>query len=243
MDTKNRRSRSDPSISLREAVEKISILYEKESRNDITFSLAMKHLGYKPKSGPGIVLIADMRKYGLLEYKGAGPNKMVVVSGIAESILHPGSPTKSLDLQKAALMPLIHADLWENHRRSTDENISYYLTTKRNYSEKAAKALIKRYRETIDFAGLSKDIKSEVVPKVSEEVTSNGEGEMTARVQPAETDAKPSAYTLYASLGINKQATAILPTPMTMEKWERIKAIFDAQIKLILEETDQKESK
>jgi len=242
MDTKNRRSRSDPSISLKEAVEKISILYEKEHRNNITFSLAMKHLGYKPKSGPGIVLIADMRKYGLLEYKGSGPDKMVVVSDMAESILHPGSPTKSLDLKKAALMPLIHADLWENYRGATDENISFYLTTKRDYSEKAVKALIKKYRETIDFAGLSKDIKSEVVSKVSEEVTSVGEGGRAARMQPAETVTEPSAYTLYASLGINKQATVVLPTPMTMEKWERIKAIFDAQIELILGETDQKES-
>src|SRR3954452_16984189 len=107
------RSPSFPFISLREALERARAFYEAEQRNAARPETAAAHWGYSPKSSGGKQTIAALRAFGLLE-----GDTLVKLSGRALRILlddREGSEERSRLVQQAALMPPIHARLWERY--------------------------------------------------------------------------------------------------------------------------------
>jgi hypothetical protein len=59
-----------PSVSLRDAVSRVTLIYEAEGTNDMTNEVAVKHMGYSSLSGTSMSTLAALKKYGLLEGRG-----------------------------------------------------------------------------------------------------------------------------------------------------------------------------
>ena len=64
------RSPQYPSIGLKEAVEKITAVYNKDYQNPIPRSVAAKHMGYDSLHGKALGVLSTLAKFGLLEGRG-----------------------------------------------------------------------------------------------------------------------------------------------------------------------------
>jgi len=67
---KKNRSPGYPGISLPVAIERIRSVVNTEPHNEMSAKSAAIHLGYKGVSGASLTMIADMRRYGLLDGRG-----------------------------------------------------------------------------------------------------------------------------------------------------------------------------
>src|ERR1700724_1000514 len=103
------RSPSYPAIGLRDAVEKIRLVYAKDYQNKIPRDIVAKHMGYQSLNGKSLGVLAAVSKYGLLEGRG-DENR---VSDLALQIIahEPGSPERSQAIVEAAGRPELFAEL------------------------------------------------------------------------------------------------------------------------------------
>src|SRR3989442_6142805 len=75
--TRGLRSPNFPIVSLKEAIEKVRVLYDKDRRSPMTPSVVLEHLGYaRKKSGTAGRVVSALRQFGLLDiengmYKGS----------------------------------------------------------------------------------------------------------------------------------------------------------------------------
>ena len=85
--SKKRRERSPsyPSIDLETAIQKLKIVYDQESRHPVPISAILEHWKYGPKSSYGLVTLAALLKYGLLEDQRSGIDRVAKVSQILGS--------------------------------------------------------------------------------------------------------------------------------------------------------------
>src|SRR5690242_18308000 len=116
--SKKQRTRSPayPSISLKEALPKASIIWNKALRHYVGVDDCVKFWGLDPNSGVGHSALSALKKYGLLEEQGRTNTREVKLTEFAiKLIFNPDtqSPEYRDGLKKAALSPVINADLWE----------------------------------------------------------------------------------------------------------------------------------
>ncbi len=144
------RSPSYPVISLREAVDKIKQVYEKDYQNKLARVLVAEHMGYRSLNGKSLGVLSAVSKYGLLEGRGDAN----WVSDLALSIIaHPsGSPERATALVEAARRPELFASLDAKFQdgRASDAAIRSYLLTQK-FIPSAADLAIRSYRETKQF--------------------------------------------------------------------------------------------
>lgn len=121
--------------------------------------------GYSPKSSSINSVVGALNQYGLLEDEGAGDSRRVKLSALGEAILldkRPDSKARKGALVRAALSPKVFQELWEQYQTGdVDEGtLQYDLTLGRKtsgkapFSETAALDVARKYRETLEFAGL-----------------------------------------------------------------------------------------
>ena len=157
---KKGRSPSYPAISLKIAIEKASMLYQKEGRHATPTGTALSDIGYSATSGAGIVALAALKKFGLVEDEGSGKDRVVKLTDLAlDIILCPDddSSGKIQAIQHAALNPPVHSELWKEFDGSlpSPANLRHTLIRKRNFTDIGANEFIRQLQETIDFAKLS----------------------------------------------------------------------------------------
>ena len=72
--SKKTRSPAYPGINLEIAVKRAKGLYDRERRNAVSFSVAVGYWGFGAKSSGGLVSVAAMKSFGLIEEveRGAG---------------------------------------------------------------------------------------------------------------------------------------------------------------------------
>src|SRR5258708_17280753 len=72
--SKKMRSPAYPGINLEIALKRGRGLYDRERRNPVAFPVAVSYWGFGPKSSGGLVSIAAMKSFGLIEEveRGAG---------------------------------------------------------------------------------------------------------------------------------------------------------------------------
>lgn len=144
------RSPSYPSISLREAVEKIQRVYAKDYQNAISRELVAQHMGYQGINGKSLGILAAIGKYGLLEGRG---NESRVSDLAVLIIAHPpGSPDRRLALMAAADRPELFAELDAKFGggKGSDQAIRAYLLTQK-FIPAGADLAIRAYRDTKRF--------------------------------------------------------------------------------------------
>jgi hypothetical protein len=144
------RSPSYPSISLREAVEKIERVYNEDYQNALPRSLVAQHMGYQGINGKSLGILAAVAKYGLLEGRGDQSR----VSDLAVRIIAhpPRSQERQLALAEAAARPELFAELDARFvgGKGSDQAIRAYLLTQK-FIPAGADLVIRAYRDTKRF--------------------------------------------------------------------------------------------
>ena len=148
------RSPSFPFIGLREALDRARAFYEAEQRNAARPETAAAHWGYSAKSSGGKQTIAALRSFGLLE-----GDVLVKLSGRALRILldeREGSEERLRLVQQAALMPPVHARLWERYGAAlpSSQTLRLSLILDEGFNENSVDDFLTEYRETLEYARL-----------------------------------------------------------------------------------------
>lgn len=141
------RSPRYPVIGLREALEKVRVVYEADYQNRIPKELVAKHMGYGGLNGKSLGVISAVSKFGLLE----GGADQMWVSDEAVMILEGdrGDGERSEALRRAAGEPELFADLDNAFPgKVSDAAIRSFLITKRKFLPDAADRVVRSYRET-----------------------------------------------------------------------------------------------
>lgn len=151
------RSPSYPAISIDAAIERASVLYEREGKHSAPVAAVQSHWGFKSSTGPASVTVAALAKFGLLASEGAGDSRVVRLTDLALTILHsPDESERRAAIQEAALTPQIHSELIAQYDGSlpSDANLRYELVFKRAFTETGAAEFIPQFRRTVAFAQL-----------------------------------------------------------------------------------------
>jgi hypothetical protein len=180
------RSPSFPSIDLEKALERAQRLWDVAGKHPAPLESAMKAWGYSPKSSGGLQAAGALKQYGLLEDKGSGTARQVVLTKAAQELLVYGadkdSPEWKTRVRDAALRPKIHRLLWEKYDGSLphDSVMLPFLKLDLGFSDEAATGMLKRLRTTIAFAGVSEggDTVSEDDQDTDELGDENGSGSL-----------------------------------------------------------------
>jgi len=240
------RSPSYPSIHLRAALERAEQLYEVERRHRAPVSTILSHWGYSAKSGSGMVVLAALKKFNLIDDHGRGDDRTAQLTSEALDIIQDkreGSRERAAAIQSLALAPTINRDLWDRFARdgalASDDNILFYLVREKTFSEEAAAACLEQFKETISFAGL---LDSDIVDADddSREDTASDSGR---KRKPSKVTAKGSGDQKLKDLPLPliSGGTAILsfPYPLSDEDFEWVKKMLDTLKKgIVAESTD-----
>ena len=148
------RSPSFPFIGLREALDRARAFYEAEQRNAARAETAAAHWGYSAKSSGGKQTIAALRSFGLLE-----GDSLVKLSGRGLRLVldeREGSEERERLLQQAALMPPVHARLWERYGAElpSAQTLRLWLILDEGFNENSVDDFLAEYRETLEYAKL-----------------------------------------------------------------------------------------
>src|SRR5258708_574477 len=120
------RSPNYPSVTLREAIDRIRLVYNAEHTHKADKNVVATDLGYTGLNGKSLTLIGALKRYGLLEVDDDG----LKVSDEAVTILElpENDAERQSALSRAALAPPLFAELKETFGNSlpSDENLRHY---------------------------------------------------------------------------------------------------------------------
>jgi hypothetical protein len=148
------RSPSFPFISLPIALDRARILYEAEQRRVVRPETAAAYWKYSAKSSGGKQTIGALRQFGLAEGDGG-----IKLTDRAARILIDGqkvSPERERLIKEAALLPPLHAKLWERYGPSLPETsvLRISLVLDEGFNDNSVEEFLAEYRETLEFAKL-----------------------------------------------------------------------------------------
>jgi hypothetical protein len=143
------------------ALSRAKQLYEKEGRNTIPVAAAAADWSYSEKSSSVRSLVASLKQFGLLEEESSRAGREIQLSRLAFEIIldeRENSADRDRAIQRAALMPAVHEDLWSRYEGSlpSDATLRHYLLLERGFNDAAATEFIRQFRETVAFADLSR---------------------------------------------------------------------------------------
>lgn len=157
-----RRTRSPgyPSTDLRDAVEKAEALWEKVGKHEAGRDVVAEVWKFSSTSSAVPQYLAALKRYGLLEDVGEGKRRLVRLTPLAVKIIAhgPNSPERNAAIKTAALKPGIFVDLMNRYGDNlsvADSLIKSYLIADLDFNKDAASGLIKSFRVTVTFAGLT----------------------------------------------------------------------------------------
>jgi hypothetical protein len=141
------RSPQYPAIGLKESIEKVSAVYNRDYQAPTQRDVIASHMGYNSLNGKSLGVLSAAGKFGLLEGRGSEYR----VSDLAVRILahQPGHPDRSVAVKEAASLPDLFQDLDKrfSNGKVSDQSIRSYLILQK-FIPAAADAAIRSYRET-----------------------------------------------------------------------------------------------
>lgn len=155
------RSSPAPFIGLKKSLDRVREFHQQQRQHAAPAHVAVTLWGYGSKSSGGSQTIATLKQFGLLTDEGGGSDRRVALSEIALRIIRDTrepSPERVANIQRAALMPKLHQELWKRYGADlpNEATVAYFLEVERGgFTAQSARALISEYRETIAFAGLT----------------------------------------------------------------------------------------
>ena len=148
--TPRHRSPNYPGISLKTAVEKITIWYKADGIVASSREAAMKHMG----GDVGRVMSA-LKGFGLISE--ADGRVKLAQRGIDIVVRPADDPKRKQAIKEASLSPSIYSELVNEYSGGlpSDTTLQSELIAGRKFNPKAVSAFIKDFRDTLDFAGIS----------------------------------------------------------------------------------------
>jgi hypothetical protein len=231
---KKARSPSYPGIGLEAAIERARTLYAVEKRNAVPVETAMTDWGYSPKASSGLVVLAALKKFGLLIDEGSGTARKARLSDLALDIVldeREDSPDRQRLIQDAALRPTIHSELWQKYGGNlpSDSALRYELRKERNFTDTAVAEFIPQFRATLAFAGLTGDgaqNRSVGVPEdrhsPSTTLAAGAVGSGVMRMQAS------IAREMHLPIAPDEYATIRAVFPLTEMKWNQMLTVLTA---------------
>lgn len=219
------RSPEYPAVSLKEAIDRVKMVYDKDYQNPLPKAVIAAHMGYKSLSGASLPMISALTKYGLLEGRGADTR----VSDLAVALIAhtPGSPERMAALKAASSMPELFAELdakFQNGKASDQAIRSYLLTSK--FIPGAADAAIRAYRDTkalvaAESAEYLEPEQPNEVPPMNEAAVNTIRGATPKAPEPAP-PAKPGMLQEVFNLD-EGPVTLSFPSPLSQASYEDLK--------------------
>jgi hypothetical protein len=177
LDVARQRSPAYPYIPLDLAMERVKKLYDQVRDHPQPREVLAKVYGKPPTSSATIQTFATLIQYGLLENVVQNGQRRLRVTALARTITHPNAPAEAVanGRKTAALNPLIFRELWDRYGAMTDlaDDVPlFYLTHDRReqgaaFTERAAHEVLRVYRATLAYAGLTDSDK--LLPEEEEE--------------------------------------------------------------------------
>lgn len=160
------RSPEYPAIGLKEAVEKVKLIWDKDYQNKVPKQVIAEHMGYKGLNGGSLPIISALSKYGLIE--GRGDETRVSDVGLNIVAHQPGDPERLNAIQTAAASPELFAEL--NQRfpggKASDSAVRSYLLVQK-FIPGAADAAIRAYRETQELVNAESEAYTRANPEAA----------------------------------------------------------------------------
>jgi hypothetical protein len=144
------RSPSYPQIGLRDAVQRVKSVYDRDYQNVLTREVAAERLGYSGLNGKSLAVLAALGRYGLIEGRG---DEVRVTDLAARILAYPvASPERGDALAEAARKPALFGRIDERFAEgaASDAAIRGWLVTQ-GFIPPAAEATVRSYRETKQF--------------------------------------------------------------------------------------------
>lgn len=221
-----KRSPGYPMISLEEAVQKATTLWEKDKNNFIPIEAVYEHLGYKSKAGYAARVIAALKKFELIFEK---QSAIKLTDEAIDLMLHSSSDENYIKtIKDLALKPTIYERILNDNNGGvpSDNTLKIQLIKNYGFNPKSVDDFINNFRKTIEFAGLSGENKEP-------------EKEGQAKFSPKGEDKSMSAAELVASgkkptieipipLSDTEFAFIKMPHPLSNAQWEKIESILKA---------------
>jgi hypothetical protein len=238
---KRGRSPSYPGIDLGEALDRARTLYEKEGRNAAPVSAIYGHWGYGANTGPGMIALAALKKFGLLVDEGSGAGRKARLSDDALRILLDeredtfGRLERQRAIQEAALKPAIHAELWGRYGSAlpSDATLRFELQTERAFTKRGVEEFIPQFKSTLAFAQLTGRAKLSGSQKDKEEDES--ESPMAPPTTLVDTPVLPKPKTearqprvVQLPISASEWAALQAPFPLTESQWQQMLTVLDA---------------
>lgn len=171
-DSKDKRPRSPnfPYVSLEEALSLVEKLYKQDKQNYVPLKIALKNMSLSVNSSTSRRVVSAMLEYGLLEDRGEGDDKELIVSGLARNIIldeRQNSPERLSNIREAALNSKIMYDAWDNWKGEipSDDTVKYTLISKWGFTDRAAARFTKVVQENFEFADLDNYYEKENEPE------------------------------------------------------------------------------
>lgn len=143
------RSPNYPAISLREAIDRIQLLFGKAHTQLISREQAVEAMGYDGLHGASLGAISALLKYGLLEKV----DSQVKTSDRAMSIIAPhNDEERQAAIHNAAFGPPLFGEIHERFLGEipNDDKLRTFLIRK-NFSSSALDRVVRSYRETMEL--------------------------------------------------------------------------------------------
>ena len=235
------RSPNYPSLDLGTVASKLPGVFKAINRHPAGVETVTTALGYKHTSSSGLLALAAVRAYGVLEKVKGGAGSMVRLSALGLDIAvdyQSDSPEHANALKKAALMPPIHRDLWARYGNAlpSDDEIRRVLVRELKFNDNAAGPLIAEYKATIAFAKLTADDKIAEDDGRSDDDES-GEGQsvdavvenppQSVREKPQQFSVAPIGSTRKLPITLPSLQVAVLDVPFPMSE-DDFKALSDS---------------
>lgn len=251
---KRERSPSYPAISLGPAVEKAKDLYQVERSYLAPIDTILKDWGYAPKSGAGLVVVAALLKFGLLEDEGSGPARKARITEFGQRIIRDTreeSPDRARLLREAALRPQIHRELWDRFggELPSDSNLHATMIFEFGFTDGGAKEFIREYKDTIAYARLTDDDDDHSASPTSYPVAPSA-SEITAASVPSHAGfptvvrrpatagvPAPIVLPLPIATSMDRWPSLVLPYRLTKAEWDSMKTLLNAMENGIVEQT------
>ncbi len=162
------RSPSFPFISLKSAIARLTEFEQKFGRQDAPADRAYLAWGYKGDTSQAAQTLAALKSFGLVNYKGIGPKRLVAISDDARTYLRAQQESiRNALLKQFALKPKWIAYFWPTwgQSRGPDEVCLDALVLTHKFNDNSARKFLSVYDDTIAYAGLSESDKNETEPE------------------------------------------------------------------------------
>ncbi len=152
------RSPSYPAISLKSAIDRLERFEKTFGRHPAPFAKVGMAWGINEGSSQSNSILAALKSFGLLEYKGSGSDRTAQISEQGRTYLRAQQDEiKKEIIKRAALKPKAMATFWQlwGADRPPDPICLDQLVRKYAFNDKAAPNFLRAYDETIAYAGLT----------------------------------------------------------------------------------------